>query len=102
MTLIIIYLNAFIKIYFIYVHDTDLINRIKINSKKIVWFSEKQIEVNNIIIDKSIKFIQEPIPKDPNDLKNFKYYMNPEKIIPNEYIKFQNSSLVRRWRNANK
>ena len=90
------------KIYFIYVHDIDLINRIKINSKKIVWFSEKQIEDNNIIIDKSIKFIQEPIPKDPNDLKNFKYYMNPEKIIPNEYIKFQNSSLVRRWRNANK
>ena len=55
----------------------------------------KKIKNGNIKIDESIEFIKEPV------LKDYKYYMNPGKIkIPNEYVKFQDYNILRKWRQA--
>ena len=53
----------------------------------------KKMKNDNIKIDESIEFIKEP------ELKDYKYYMNPKKIqIPNEYVKFQDHKIIRKWR----
>ena len=81
------------KIYFVYVNDINLIDKIKINYNKVIWFSEVQIDNNKIEINESIQFNKEPI------LNNIKYYINNANITPNEYIKFQHLNMVRNgWR----
>ena len=80
------------SIYFIYVHDISKVGAIKIRNKKIIWFTEKKLENNNIKIDEFIEFNKEPTPHD------YKYYMNPIKINLNAYIKFQYSKDAKNWR----
>ena len=76
-------------IYFIYVHDANMKDKINRRFNKKVWFSEE--EDKNI--QKRIKFIKEPI------IKYYKNYLYQEKANPNEYIKFQNIKIVRNyWR----
>ena len=84
------------KIYFVYVNNINLIDKIKINYNKVIWFSEVQIDNNKIEINESIQFNKEPI------LNNIKYYINNANITPNEYIKFQHLNMVRNgWRKKN-
>ena len=61
----------------------------KISDKKIIWFSEKIIEM-----DIKSMFTKEPILQNQNH-----YFFERYKISPNEYIKFQNEINVRNvWR----
>ena len=80
------------SIYFIYAYDISKIDAIKSRNKKIIWFTEKKLEINNIKIDEFIEFNKEPTPHD------YKYYMNPIKINLNAYIKFQYSEDAKNWR----
>ena len=76
-------------IYFIYVCDADLKDKIKNKFNKKVWFSKE--EDKNI--QKRIKFEKEPV------LKYYKDYLYKKVANPNEYIKLQNKKIVRNyWR----
>ena len=87
----------FNDIYFIYVYDINLLDRVKISNKKnknknkIIWFSEKTIQNKNI--EKSIELTNEP------ELKSEKEYNRLDNIFLNEFIKFQHKQIVRNgWR----
>ena len=84
------------KIYFVYVYDVNLVDKLKIKFNKIIWFSEVQIENNKIEETESIQFKKEPMLKDP------KYYVYNKEPNPNEYIKFQHLKMLRNmWRIKN-
>ena len=88
-------------IFFIYVHSTNLKDEIKIKIRfnKIIWFTEE--EDKNI--QKSIKFIKEPILKNNLKTKDYLDYLNRDEANPNEYIKYQNNKIVRNyWRRKQK
>ena len=88
-------------IFFIYVHSTNLKDEIKIKIRfnKIIWFTEE--EDKNI--QKSIKFIKEPILKNNLKTKDYLDYLNRDEANPNEYIKYQNDKIVRNyWRRKHK
>ena len=79
------------KIYFVYVDKIDFKNKQIFRNNKIVWFC------NNPTNDEktSITIYPQPILKEP------KCYLNKgnKRIIPNEYIKLQNTKTVRNnWR----
>ena len=80
-------------IYFIYVYDAELVNKVKLGDKiKIVWFSEDPL--NNI--NKKIKLTKEPTYESE---KFEEYYRNLKKVKINEYIKFQNEKdVINSWR----
>ena len=82
------------KIFFVYVDNIDFRNKLKLINNKIVWFCKTK-DGNPIQADKSLNINDEP------KLKEDKYYLFKigKKIIPNEYIKFQNIKNVRNnWR----
>ena len=74
------------KIYFIYVYDSNLKDKITISNKRVLFSKEEDPTIKN-----RIKFNKEPI------LKEKKEYLNIKEANPNEYIKFQNISDVRNW-----
>ena len=77
-------------IFFIYVYNINLVNKIKIKNKKIIVFSEGKIHDGLELI---------PEPKIEFDEKKDKIYKNKDEIIPNEYIKFQHNKVLRNnWR----
>ena len=79
------------KIFFVYVNDDKLVNKISNKINKIIFFQETEDPKNNE--PKSI-FFKEPT------LKSEDYYMKEkEKVCPNEYIKFQKYNvLINNWR----
>ena len=82
------------QIYYIYVYDSDLVNNIQLNNKKIIWFSEKKLEGNRF--EKRLE-----LNKDP-ELQPKEYYNNPTNVFLNEYIKFQNNKyVINNWRKNN-
>ena len=79
--------NNTIYFIYVYVYDESLINKLKLEHNKAVWFSEKEI------MKKSIEFNKEPILLERNDYKGI------DKNNPNNYIKFQHTDIVRNyWR----
>ena len=77
-------------IFFIYVYNINLVNKIKIKNNKIIVFSEEKIHDGLELI---------PEPKIEFDEKKDKIYKNKDEIIPNEYIKFQHNKVLRNnWR----
>ena len=82
------------KIFFIYAYNINLVDKIEIENK-IILFSEDKINDKN-----SLKLI--PEPKIEIDETQEKIYKNKIEIIPNlpnEYIKFQHNKVLRnKWR----
>ena len=77
------------KIFFVYVKDDKLVEKISNKNMKIIFFKTK--ELNNIN-PKSIVF-EEPKLKSEID------YINKKYVCPNEYIKFQKYKILRNyWR----
>ena len=74
-------------VYFIYVYDSKLVDKIKFRKDKTIIFSEDELDKKNI---KKIEIIKEPSLKTEKEYKNY--------VTLNEYIKFQNKSIVRNWR----
>ena len=74
-------------VYFIYVYDSKLVDKIKFSKYKTIIFSEDELDKKNI---KKIEIIKEPSLKTEKEYKNY--------VTLNEYIKFQNKSIVRNWR----
>ena len=80
------------KIYFVYVDKIDLKNKLILRTNKIVWFCNKETNEEE---KTGITIYPQPVLQDP------KCYLNKgnKSIIPNEYIKFQNTKTVRNnWR----
>ena len=81
------------KIYFIYVHDVNLIDKTKFRYNKIIWFSETKIDKSKMELNENIQFIKEPTRN------SAKHYEKNKNVTPNEYIKFQHIDDVRNnWR----
>ena len=74
-------------VYFIYVYDSKLVDKIKFSKYKTIIFSEDELDKKNI---KKIEITKEPSLKTEKEYKNF--------VALNEYITFQNKSIVRNWR----
>ena len=77
--------------YFVYVYDTNLVNKIKSGNYKMVIFSEEKL----IKEDKNKKILQ--VTREP-ELKTGKEYKNIDAVNPNEYIKYQDKKIVKDWR----
>jgi len=81
------------KIYFIYVHDVNMIDKTKFRYNKIIWFSETKIDKSKMELNENIQFIKEPTRN------SAKHYEKNKNVTPNEYIKFQHIDDVRNnWR----
>ena len=74
-------------VYFIYVYDSKLVDKIKFRKDKTIIFSEDELDKKDI---KKIEITKEPSLKTEKEYKNY--------VTLNEYIKFQNKSIVRNWR----
>ena len=84
------------SIYFIYAYDISKIDAIKSRNKKIIWFTEKKLENNNIKIDEFIEFNKEPIHHRKAD-----YYLSPKIINHNENIVCNEDSNLFEVKNKN-
>ena len=74
-------------VYFIYAYDSKLVEKIKFGKYKTIIFSQDELDKKNI---KKIEITKEPSLKTEKEYKNL--------VTLNEYIKFQNKSIVRNWR----
>ena len=74
-------------VYFIYVCDTNLVDKIIFRNYKTIIFSEEKLDKPNI---KKIELTKELSLKTEKEYKSL--------VTPNEYIKFQNKTIVRNWR----
>ena len=83
------------NIYFIYVHDAKLIDKVNFKKNKAIWFSKESIKGTKF--NKTIELTKEPL------LNCKKYYKNICGLYLNEYIKFQNQKdVINSWRRKEK